>query len=464
MLLISTTYEPATDLGFLLHKNPARNYSADLTFGRVHVVFPEATSERTTAAVLLEIDPVYLVRGKKEAQGSVAEYVNDRPYVASSFLSVALIETFSTCIAGRSKDRPELAETPIPLVLRLPILPCRSGEERLRRLFEPLGYEVEAKSIPLDDQFPSWGQSRYYDVKLTVTARLRDALRHLYLLLPVLDAKKHYYMDKNEVDKLVQKGEGWLAEHPERDWIVKASLGRKPSLMRAALEQLTNIEAGLAVQDAEVDEVYVEPVEVDEVPRKKSLHQQRHDRIAELIQEQRPKTVVDFGCGDGKFIKQLIKIKGIERIVGMDVSYFEIEKATRKLNLEDAGPRMRERVQLFHGSLMYRDERLHGFEVGTVIEVIEHLDAPRLAAFEKVVFGHAIPKTVYLTTPNREYNAVYDLAELRHSDHRFEWTRPEFEAWAKRVAEMYGYSVRFERVGEAHPELGCPSQMAVFAK
>ena len=208
MLCITTTHRPATDLGFLLHKNPERNYSADLTFGKVHVIYPEATEERTTAAVLLDFDHVRLVRGRGDAQGSLAQYVNDRPYVASSFLSVALVETFGTAMAGRSKERQELAETPIPLELHVPVLPCRAGEDRIRRLFEPLGYEMVETPLPLDEQFPEWGTSPYFDIKLKGTVRLRDALRHLYILLPVLDAKKHYYMDVSEVQKLLSKAVG----------------------------------------------------------------------------------------------------------------------------------------------------------------------------------------------------------------------------------------------------------------
>lgn len=463
MLLISTTCQPATDLGYLLHKNPGRVYEANVTFGTVRVFFPEAESALATAALVLDIDPVQLVRGKKEAQGSLGQYVNDRPYVASSFVSVAIIEAFGTALTGRSKERQELADTPIPLQVRIPVLRCRWDSSVLQRLFEPLGYQVQATRLPLDDRFPEWGESRYYDVTLSGTLQLCELLRHLYILLPVLDASKHYYMDEGEVEKLMVKGKGWLPTHPERAWIVRAYLGRKPSLERSALEQLANAEEALLHEGMEQDDALAAPAE-DEEPKKVSLHRQRHDRILELVRVHAPKSVVDLGCGDGKLIRQLIKIPGIERIVGMDVAYYEIEKAIRKLNLEDASPRQRERVQLLHGSLMYRDERLHGFDVCTVVEVVEHLDPPRLAAFERVVFLHASPRVVILTTPNREYNEMYNLQEFRHGDHRFEWTRAEFESWASRVAETYRYQVRFEGIGESHETLGSPSQMAVFSK
>jgi 3' terminal RNA ribose 2'-O-methyltransferase Hen1 len=466
MILISTTHRPATDLGYLLHKHPDRIHSSNLTFGAAHVVYQEVGEAKTSAALLVEIDPVRLVRGKGRESGTLDQYVNDRPYVASSFLSVALGQVFSTAMSGRSKDRQELAETPIPLEIRIPVLPCRKGAEWISGLFQPLGWQVEAKVLPLDPQFEEWGDSRYYDATFTGTLLLKEALRHFYVLLPVLDLRKHYYMDPAEVDKLLAKGEGWLAAHPERDAIVKGSLGRKPSLMREAFEQLAASDEAL-LAEAGVGPVAEEEEQLEPTPaqeRKVSLHQQRHERVVELVRELKPKSVIDLGCGEGALLRRLMPIQGLQKITGMDVSYYDVEKAIRRLRLDDAGPALKERVQIFHGSLMYKDERLAGYDVATVIEVIEHLDPPRLAAFEKVVFGHARPQTVIITTPNREYNTLYDLDDLRHKDHRFEWTRAEFAAWAEAVAERHGYKVTFEGLGVADETHGSPSQMGVFTR
>jgi len=154
LLTLSATRAPATDLGFLLHKNPARAQVFELSFGQAHVFYPEVTAERCTAALLLDVDPVTLVRGKGRESRTLAQYVNDRPYVASSFLSVAIAQVFGSALGGRSKERPELARTPMPLEARLPVVPSRGGEAFLRRLFEPLGYAVEARPIPLDPTFP----------------------------------------------------------------------------------------------------------------------------------------------------------------------------------------------------------------------------------------------------------------------------------------------------------------------
>src|SRR3954453_7279377 len=186
---ITTTHRPATDLGYLLHKNPVRLQTFALNFGQAHVFYPEASEGRCTAALLLEIDPVGLVRGKG---GTLEHYVNDRPYVASSFLSVALTEVFRSAMAGNCKDRPELVDTPLPLEATLTVLPLRGGEDVLRRLFAPLGYAVAMESHALDARFPDWGMSDYATVTLTGTVRLRDLLTHLYVLVPVLDNEKHY--------------------------------------------------------------------------------------------------------------------------------------------------------------------------------------------------------------------------------------------------------------------------------
>jgi 3' terminal RNA ribose 2'-O-methyltransferase Hen1 len=133
--------------------------------------------------------------------------------------------------------------------------------------------------------------------------------------------------------------------------------------------------------------------------------------------------------------------------------------------LDTLAPSQRQRVHLLHGALTYRDARLSGYDAAAVVEVIEHLDPDRLAAFERVLFGCARPQTVVVTTPNQEYNVKFPAlpaGRLRHADHRFEWTRQEFQAWAERVAEQYGYRVRVQAIGEDDPVLGPPTQMGVF--
>src|SRR5438309_11940239 len=169
LLTITTTHQPATDLGYLLNKNPARLQTTELSMGKAHVFYPEAGPQLCTAALLLEVDPVALVRNRKGPggdAGTLKEYVNDRPYVASSFLSVAIAKVFGSAMAGSSKERPELVEAVLPLEAKIAVVPCRGGESFLRRLFEPLGYKVVATRHPLDEKFPDWGEGPYYTVIL----------------------------------------------------------------------------------------------------------------------------------------------------------------------------------------------------------------------------------------------------------------------------------------------------------
>ena len=176
LLTIATTHQPATDLGFLLHKNPDRFQSYDLSFGKAHVFYPEASAERCQACLLLDVDPVGMVRGKGQGEGLLDQYVNDRPYVASSFLSVAISQVFGSALQGRCKDRPELAATSLPLEARLDVLPVRGGERFLQSVFEPLGYAVEAVRHPLDERFPEWGESPYFSVTISKLTTLSDLL------------------------------------------------------------------------------------------------------------------------------------------------------------------------------------------------------------------------------------------------------------------------------------------------
>jgi len=465
LLQLTTTQRPATDLGFLLHKNPARAQSFDLSFGRVHVFYPEATPERCTAALLLDVDSVGLVRGKggpEGAGGLLQQYVNDRPYVASSFLSVAIARVFGSALKGESKERPDLVTLPIPLEARIAVLPCRGGEGFLRRLFEPLGYKVAAEPQPLDPKFPEWGQSRYFRVTLSATKRLSEVLGHLYVLVPVLDDEKHYWVTQDEVEKLLRFGEGWLSAHPERELIAARYLKHQGGLVREAL-------ARLVVEEEPDPEEADETREAEEaaLERNLSLNEQRIGAVLSVLKGSGAKRVLDLGCGEGKLVRLLLADRQFEEIVGMDVSWRSLEIATERLKFDRLAPAQRERIRIIHGSLMYRDTRLAGYDAAAVVEVIEHLDPPRLAAFERVVFEFARPGTVVITTPNSEYNVKWETlpaGRFRHRDHRFEWTRDQFQTWASGIAERFGYSVRFLPVGDADAEVGAPTQMGVFTR
>ena len=468
LLTITSSASPATDLGFLLHKNPDRVHEKELSFGMARVCYPVATDEACTAALIVDIDPVRLVRNRRGGPAgngfSLSQYVNDRPYAASSFMAVALNKLFGTAMTGRSKDRPELASQPIPLAIRLPVVPCRGGEEVLRSLFEPLGYDVVASGIPLDDQFPSWGPSRYFDLSLSIEAPIKDVLEHLFVLLPVLDDDKHYWVGTDEVDKLLHRGGAWLATHPARELIAHRYLRHDQRLTRDALARLIEADGSAedpdeAQQAHDAEEIVLEkPVRLNDL---------RMDAVVAALRDGGAQRIADLGCGQGTLVGALLKQSWVDRVVGVDVSWRSLEVAGRRLRLDEMPPRQRARVDLWQGALTYRDRRLRDFDAAAVIEVIEHIDLPRLPAFEDALFGEARPRIAVVTTPNVEYNALFTTmpaGALRHRDHRFEWTRHEFTMWCEGVADRNGYSLDISGIGVADEIRGAPTQMAVFTR
>jgi 3' terminal RNA ribose 2'-O-methyltransferase Hen1 len=459
-LSVATTHRPATDLGFLLHKNPARAHEFDLGFGRAVMFYPQADPDRCEFAITLDIDPVALVRGRSGGDGLFDQYVNDRPYAASSFLSVALARGAREALAGRSKERQVLAETAIPLEALVAPLPVRGPSELVERLFGPLGYEVHVARHPLDPERPDWGDAPYVTLRLAGVKRLSELLTHLYVLMPVLDDRKHHFVDEDELEKLLARGEGRLQTHPERDLIVSRCLKRRGHLIKAALARLAEDEP----PDAGLDPATQDEVETA-IERPIRLHERRLDRVAEILVQAGARRVLDLGSGDGKLIARLIRHREIEEIVGVEVSSAALARAEQRF--ADLPEHIRGRVRLLQGSLIYRDARLRGFDAAAVAEVVEHLEPDRLPHFERALFGDARPRMIVLTTPNRDYNVLFEglpAGGFRHPDHRFEWNRAEFRAWTERVAAAHGYAVRHEGLGDEHPEHGAPSQLAVFTR
>ncbi len=446
LLTISTTHRPATDLGYLLHKNPARAQTFELAFGSAHVFYPEATPERCTAALLLDIDPLKLVRGP----GAVlTDYVNDRPYVSSSFLSVAMARVFGTAMSGRARERPELAGTPIPLEAALAAVPCRGAETLVADLFGPLGYEVDAAADP-DDERP-----RYRNVRLRATKTLAELLNHVYVLLPVADNRKHYWIGEAEVDKLLGHGAGWLEEHPQKDFIVRRYLGHRHTLAADAAARLR------VPDDTEDGDADAETA----APERVSLHQARHEWVVETFRKAGARRILDIGCGQARLLRLLADVPEFTGITGTDASVHALDIADRRLKLKRRRKSGDGRIRVIQSALTYRDSRLAGYDAAAVVEVIEHIDPERLDAFERALFGEARPALVALTTPNREHNVRFEFLEpgkLRHRDHRFEWTRTEFASWARAVAARYGYRVEIGEIGPEDAEVGAPTQRALF--
>ncbi|MFJ1701828.1 3' terminal RNA ribose 2'-O-methyltransferase Hen1 [Kitasatospora sp. NPDC088346] len=514
-----TAQRPATDLGFLLHKHPDKVQRFSTSHGVAHVLYPEATEAACTAVLLLDVDPVALVRqGRGKGRGgspdlALAQYVNDRPYAASSLLAVALRTVFRSAMKGVCEHRPGLADQPLPLRISLPAVPANGfgrgdsgpgdsgaaegsggGAAMVARLFEPLGWRTEAVEIPLDEAFPEWGTSRYVRVELSGTLRLSDALQQLYVLLPVMDGSKHYWVAPDEVDKLLAAGEGWLGDHPELGLITRRYLSRRWSLTRLALERLALArlaeaegqeaeEVDNAVDDLpqDHDDAGQQDGKEDGEPQDRDRDQEqdraqpdekpvplavrRREAIVAALHETGAARVLDLGCGQGELVGALLKDVRFTEVLGVDVSSRALAAAARKLRLDRMSERQAARVRLVQGALAYTDARLKGYDAAVLSEVIEHLDLPRLPALEYAVFGAARPAAVVVTTPNVEYNVRWEslpAGHVRHADHRFEWTRAEFAAWADEVARKYGYTVTVRPVGPSDDEVGAPTQLALF--
>ena len=325
--------------------------SEEFSFGKAYVFYPEANAGRCTVSVLLEVDPVGLVRGRRGPAGEggqLEQYVNDRPYATNSFMSVAIGRLFTTAMSGKSKERPELAEMPLPLTAKLPVIAACGGEAVVRRLFEPLGYTVHVETLPLDEQFPEWGESPYVSLELSANIQLQTLLTHLYVLIPVLDNEKHYWVGEDEIEKLLKRGEGWLSQHPEKELIVQRYLKRQRSLTREALERLT--EDALPEEEAKVSD---RDEEEQKVERPLNLNEQRMGAVLSALRGVGAKRVLDLGCGEGKLLRSLLADHQFEQILGMDVSWRSIEIATERLKLEQIGEKQRARIELIQGSLMY---------------------------------------------------------------------------------------------------------------
>lgn len=456
LLTINYRGKDTQELGYLLHKNPSRPQEFALSYGKAYVFYPEVSDESTTAALLLDIDPIDLARGRQGGPGGLFDYVNDRPYVSSSFMSTAISRVFGTAMAGRSKDRQALADTPLQLTAKIHMLSA-PNRNMIPEIFEPLGYTVEMEGYANDDRFLQWGMSRYITLTLSGRVLLRDLLNHLYVLIPVFDTQKHYYISKEEINKLLSHGGEWLKTHPRREYIAARYLGRRKSLVDKALEIL--LEESPAEEEAAIDE----PQEKKE--KKQNLNQIRLGAVLEEAKACRAGSVIDMGCGEGNLLRLLLKEKQFTRVAATDVSFSVLERARDRLKTDRMPETLQNKLTIFQSSLIYRDKRFEGFDCACVVEVIEHMDPDRLRALEKVLFEFSQPRTVIITTPNSEYNINYTYMPdqaLRHGDHRFEWNRRQFSEWAETICRTYPYTMRIREIGERDEVHGAPTQMGVF--
>ncbi|MGC0363950.1 3' terminal RNA ribose 2'-O-methyltransferase Hen1 [Rhodococcus sp. 27YEA15] len=445
----------ATALSYLLHKHPERVQVFDLAVGTATVLYPEASVTQTTIAVMVDVDPIDLVQSRSRRGNdsfALGQYVNDRPYAASSILAVALSKLFGTALSGACKSHPELVGTDLALTVSIPVVPCGGDPGLPRRLFEPLGWDVRTTAVELDPELPQWGDADYVSLTLSGELTVQQALRHLYVLLPVLDDVKHYWVGADEADKLVRVAGQWLPSHPESSLIMSRYLARQRELVESVVDRLI---PDVAQQPGKVSRPEPSPARL------------RVDTVVDTLRQLPVRRVVDIGCGEGKLLEALMPHAQFDRLLGVEVSSRELVRAQRRLKLTELSDVQRERVSLLQSSATYRDTRLKGFDAVVLMEVIEHIDVPRLPALVRSVFTDASPQTVIVTTPNADYNVLYPgLAEgeFRHPDHRFEFTRKQFAAWTDMTATDRSYAVTVEFIGTVDPDLGGPTQMAIFTK
>lgn len=472
-LSIAVSGEHAPDLGFVLYKHPGRFFEKSASKGRVTGGFTENREDFAEFTLAVEIDPVERVRGVNWDRG-IASYVEPMPFLAASHMSQALSQALGSAMNGVLGSKDPVIDTrvkaagvkPWPLTIKVGAVRC--SPYMIESLFSELGWSVEIESHNLDVPGVSEDDDRPLHVfTLKGEATVSDALTQLYVLLPVLDPSRHYFYDESEARKLFEKGGDWLKGHSSRDLIISRYLSKSKELRGYARQLFGNFQ-----EKKDLDELIAETEELMrdwDDPDDTSPHQQRHSQIIRDVVSWGARSVIDLGCGEGRLLERLVRIAPDMRVVGIEPSAREIERARKRLS-NNPGKNLDPRVEFVHGSAMYGDERFKDFDAAILSEVIEHVDEDRLSLLARSVFGIMAPRRVVITTPNGDYNRVFGLrpGEFRHADHRFEWTLAECQAWVVGVTAAYPYEAEITPVGgrnadadEGHGEV---SHYIVFTK
>lgn len=443
-LTIRATGENAKMVSYLLAKNPNNIYERNQKGHLVRMFYSKFNDEELEATIFVTPDPLEMLQNKSNSY-DITHYINDREFAVSSIFCSFIRSALGTALNGQPKEEySEWVGHRFPLALEFGPVSSSLSDKQLAGLFQPMGYEVAISRPEIHYSFDLKEKSSARTLTLTGHQTLQNALRHLFVLIPVIDNYKHYFIDEKEIDKLERYGEGWLEEHPLRELIYRQALRFK--------------EIYSLVEKPAADELIKEPV------KKARLNDMRYEKIIETASRLKPKSVVDFGSGEGKLAVQLGFMDGIEELLAVEPSQSETLKAIRRFEKVKGQAGFIEPETLW-GSLFYYDERLKGKDLIILCEVIEHIDAERLPkALDTILHSYA-PESLIITTPNREYNELYDMDNhFRHDDHRFEWTRKEFQDWCSERNHQDHYELEFSGIGEEQELQGQPTQMCVFKR
>ncbi|WP_407270561.1 3' terminal RNA ribose 2'-O-methyltransferase Hen1 [Radiobacillus sp. PE A8.2] len=441
-LTIHATGENVQVLSFLLAKNPTNLYERESKGHLVRMFYSKFMPSEVEATIFVTPDSIELVKNNNNAY-DITHYINDREFAVSSIFTSLIRSALATALNGNTKEEYQAwVKHCFPFTFGFGPVSTDLSDEQITNLFEPLGYEIDIEKRELDYDFSlkTTNHVRYINIHGTTT--LQTGLRQLFVLIPVLDNYKHYYIDEKEIDKLQRYGEGWLDQHPSKDMIIRRALRFK--------ELYSQLE---------------DKVEQQETTPKVRLNELRYQKIAETVQQLTDrKSIVDFGSGEGKLAYKLGFVSGVEEILAVEPSETATTRAIARFEHGESEVGFVSPTPVW-GSLYYFDQRLVNKDVIILCEVIEHIDEYRLPKIIQTILQKYQPRALIITTPNSEYNNVYELDQAyRHSDHRFEWTRNQFQACCTAATEQHPYRLHFDGIGEEHPSFGQPTQMCTFIR
>ena len=443
-LTIQATGDNAKVMSHLLSKNPANLYERNQKGHLVRFFYSKFTDQEVEATIFVTPDPIELVQSNSNSY-DITHYINDREFAVSSIFCSLIRSALGTALNGQPKEQyMEWVDHPFSLQFEFGPVVSTLTDQQLAELFEPLGFALAITRQEIDYSIRMKDESSARYLTLRGTKTLHESLRQLFVLIPVLDNYKHYYIDEKEIEKLERYGEGWLENHPLRDFIYRKSLRFK--------ELYSQVESQKPAGEPEVQ------------VKKARLNELRYEKIAETVSQLKPESVVDFGSGEGKLSERLGLIAGVREILAVEPSQSAAVKAAARFHKAQENEHFTMPKTLW-GSLFYFDERLQGKDAIILCEVIEHIDEDRLPKAMDTILHAYRPGALIITTPNREYNDVYEMEErFRHTDHRFEWTRAEFQQWCLERNNQEFYGLQFEGIGEEHDLQGHPTQMCIFTR